>query len=105
VSVLTSTLQRTIQTAAHLPFAQQRLSALDEVNAGICEHMSYEQVAQAYPAVAQARAADKLGYRCVLAAPDPPSLSDSSQTDLGLTPCTHLSCLLLLPACLPPQVP
>lgn len=63
VSVLTSTLQRTIQTAAHLPFAQQRLSALDEINAGICEHMSYEQVAQAYPAVAQARAADKLGYR------------------------------------------
>jgi 6-phosphofructo-2-kinase/fructose-2,6-biphosphatase 2 len=63
VPVLTSTLQRTIQTAAHLRLPQQRLPALDEINAGICEHMSYQQVQQTYPAVAEARARDKLGYR------------------------------------------
>ena len=61
--VLTSTLQRTIQTASHLPFNQQRVKALDEINAGICEHMTYEQVAQVYPHVHEARAKDKLGYR------------------------------------------
>jgi hypothetical protein len=65
VPVFTSTLQRTIQTAAHLPFPQQRLPALDEINAGICEHMTYEQVQQRYPAVHEARSKDKLGYRWV----------------------------------------
>jgi broad specificity phosphatase PhoE len=62
--VLTSTLQRTIQTASCLPFTQQRLRELDEINAGVCEHMTYEQVAHTYPHIHEARASDKLGYRC-----------------------------------------
>lgn len=44
VVVWTSTLQRTIQTAAHLSYTQQNRPELDEINAGICDSMSYEQV-------------------------------------------------------------
>lgn len=62
--MLTSTLQRTIQTASCLPFTQQRLRELDEINAGVCEHMTYGQVAHTYPHIHEARARDKLGYRC-----------------------------------------
>ena len=61
--MLTSTLHRTIQTASCLPFTQQRLRELDEINAGVCEHMTYEQVAHTYPHIHEARARDKLGYR------------------------------------------
>lgn len=64
-AVLTSTLQRTIQTAAHLPFQQQHLPALNEINAGIAELMTYKQVQQHYPEVAAARSRDKLRFRCV----------------------------------------
>lgn len=63
--MLTSTLQRTIQTAAHLPFQQRRVAALNEINAGICEHMTYKEVAITYPAVHEARSKDKLGFRWV----------------------------------------
>ena len=66
VPVLTSTLQRTIQTASCLPFAQQQLRELDEINAGVCEHMTYEQVQHTYPHIHEARARDKLGYRWVI---------------------------------------
>jgi len=49
VSVWTSTLQRTIQTAAQLPFAKLRWKALDEIDAGICDGMTYAQIAEKYP--------------------------------------------------------
>lgn len=63
VSVWTSTLQRTIQTAAALPFAKLRWKALDEIDAGICDGMSYAQIAEKYPAEFEARKKDKLRYR------------------------------------------
>jgi broad specificity phosphatase PhoE len=44
VSVWTSTLQRTILTAAGLPFAKLKWKALDEIDAGICDGMTYAQV-------------------------------------------------------------
>jgi hypothetical protein len=42
--VWTSTLQRTILTAAGLPFAKLKWKALDEIDAGICDGMTYAQV-------------------------------------------------------------
>lgn len=44
VSVWTSTLQRTILTAAGLPFAKLKWKALDEIDAGVCDGMTYAQV-------------------------------------------------------------
>lgn len=44
VSVWTSTLQRTIATAAGLPFPRLRWKALDEIDAGVCDGMTYAQV-------------------------------------------------------------
>jgi hypothetical protein len=44
VSVWTSTLQRTIHTAARLPFAKLKWKALDEIDAGICDGMTYAEV-------------------------------------------------------------
>jgi broad specificity phosphatase PhoE len=63
--VWTSTLQRTISTAANLPFAKLKWKALDEIDAGICDGMTYGGIAQQYPAEFEARKHDKLRYRCV----------------------------------------
>eukprot|EP00878_Enallax_costatus_P001097 GHUV01001234.1.p1 GENE.GHUV01001234.1~~GHUV01001234.1.p1 ORF type:complete len:335 (+),score=87.84 GHUV01001234.1:377-1381(+) len=63
VSVWTSTLQRTIQTAASLPFAKLRWKALDEIDAGICDGMTYAEIAEKYPNEFEARKKDKLRYR------------------------------------------
>ncbi len=37
--------------------------ALDEINAGICDGMTYEDIAQRYPEEYAARKKDKLRYR------------------------------------------
>mmetsp|Transcript_6882 Transcript_6882/g.17136 ORF Transcript_6882/g.17136 Transcript_6882/m.17136 type:complete len:656 (-) Transcript_6882:490-2457(-) len=63
VSVWTSTLKRTIQTAAYLPFPKLRWKALDEIHAGSCDGLTYEQIHQDHPDEFAARAADKLRYR------------------------------------------
>ncbi|MBI2201716.1 MAG: histidine phosphatase family protein [Armatimonadetes bacterium] len=62
-NVYTSTRQRTIQTAAFLGVEPEPLGALDEIDAGLCEGLTYEEIADRFPAEAAARAADKLGYR------------------------------------------
>jgi len=36
---------------------------LDEIYAGVCDGMTYEEIAQVYPEEAAARKADKFGYR------------------------------------------
>ncbi|PNW72565.1 hypothetical protein CHLRE_16g691888v5 [Chlamydomonas reinhardtii] len=63
VAVWTSTLKRTIETARSLPFPKLRWKALDEINAGICDGMTYEGIADKYPDEAAARKRDKLRYR------------------------------------------
>jgi 6-phosphofructo-2-kinase/fructose-2,6-biphosphatase len=63
VCVWTSTLRRTIQTAAHLPYAKLRWKALDEIDAGVCDGLTYEEIARRFPQEAAARARDKLRYR------------------------------------------
>ncbi|WP_438017588.1 6-phosphofructo-2-kinase/fructose-2,6-bisphosphatase [Sorangium sp. So ce315] len=63
VNVWTSTLRRTIQTAR--PITQNHVAwrALDEIDAGVCEGMTYEEIRQQMPEVFHARAADKFRYR------------------------------------------
>ncbi len=62
-TVWTSTLRRTIQTAEVLPWEKLHLPALDEIEAGICNGMTYEEVAQRWPEDFAARKADKLRFR------------------------------------------
>ncbi|GLI68462.1 hypothetical protein VaNZ11_012887 [Volvox africanus] len=63
VAVWTSTLKRTIETARFLPFPKLRWKALDEIDAGICDGMTYEQIAEQYPQEFEMRKKDKLRYR------------------------------------------
>lgn len=61
--VWTSTLRRTIETAEPLGMPFSRLRALDEIDAGVCDGMTYDEVARAMPAEYAARKADKFRYR------------------------------------------
>ena len=61
--VWTSTLKRTIQTARHIPFPKLRWKALDEIDAGICDGMTYDEVKEKMPEEFEARQKDKLRYR------------------------------------------
>jgi len=62
-TIWTSTLQRTIQTAAPMQRHTHQLKVLDEIDAGICDGMTYEQIAEQMPGEYARRSADKLGYR------------------------------------------
>jgi 6-phosphofructo-2-kinase/fructose-2,6-biphosphatase 2 len=44
LTVWTSTLHRTQQTAAFLPFPKLAWKALDELDAGVCDGMTYEEI-------------------------------------------------------------
>mmetsp|Transcript_33362 Transcript_33362/g.94519 ORF Transcript_33362/g.94519 Transcript_33362/m.94519 type:complete len:475 (-) Transcript_33362:36-1460(-) len=63
VSVWTSTLKRTIETAEYLPFPKLRWKALDEIHAGVFDSHSYEQIKESHPEEYAARKANKLAYR------------------------------------------
>jgi broad specificity phosphatase PhoE len=63
MTVWTSTLRRTIQTALPLTAKPQAYRALDEIDAGVCDGMTYEQIREQMPEVYAARKADKFRYR------------------------------------------
>lgn len=63
LAVWTSSLRRTISTAAPLTSKPVVWRALDEIDAGECEGMTYEQIRVQMPAVHAARSADKFRYR------------------------------------------
>lgn len=63
VAVWTSTLQRTIATAALLPFPKVQWKALDEIQAGVCDGMTYAEIKAEMPEEHEARKRDKLRYR------------------------------------------
>jgi 6-phosphofructo-2-kinase/fructose-2,6-biphosphatase len=63
VAVWTSTLNRTIATAAGLPYPKVQWKALDEIQAGVCDGMTYREVKEEMPAEHAARKEDKLRYR------------------------------------------
>jgi broad specificity phosphatase PhoE/predicted kinase len=61
--VWTSTLRRTIETAEIVGRPYRPLRALDEIDAGVCDGMTYAEIAATMPTEYQARAADKFRYR------------------------------------------
>lgn len=65
LTVWTSTLRRTIATAQHLPKEYHRLQwkALDELDAGVCDGLTYQEIADRYPEDFRARDDDKFNYR------------------------------------------
>lgn len=63
LTVWTSTLQRTIETARELPYTKLTWKALDELDAGVCDGMTYEEIEAAYPEDYANRDDDKFNYR------------------------------------------
>ena len=63
MSVWTSQLQRTRQTVAQMPRMSVCWRALNEIDAGVCEGLTYAEVAKKFPDVAEQRKLDKLRYR------------------------------------------
>lgn len=61
--VWTSWLKRTIQTVSDIPAPQERWKALNEIDAGICEEMTYEEIKEQYPDDFAARDCNKFAYR------------------------------------------
>jgi len=63
LTVWTSTLQRTIQTGQFLPYNKLTWKSLDELDAGVCDGMTYEEIEKAYPEDFANRDEDKFNYR------------------------------------------
>ncbi|KAG9103679.1 Fructose-2,6-bisphosphatase [Ceratobasidium sp. 370] len=61
--VWASTLQRTIETSAQLSYPKLAWKSLDELDAGVCDGMTYEEIEAAYPEDFEARDDDKFNYR------------------------------------------
>ncbi|XP_034947081.1 6-phosphofructo-2-kinase/fructose-2,6-bisphosphatase-like isoform X2 [Chelonus insularis] len=61
--VLTSRLRRTIATARGIEAPQEHVAELNELDAGICEGLSYEEMQEHYPQEFAWRDQDKLRYR------------------------------------------
>ncbi|CAN8295195.1 unnamed protein product [Cochlearia groenlandica] len=63
-SIWTSTLQRTILTASSIVgFPKVQWRALDEINSGVCDGMTYEEIKKNMPEEYESRKKDKLRYR------------------------------------------
>lgn len=63
LTVWTSTLKRTAQTARCLPYEKLSWKALDELDSGVCDGLTYAEIAQNYPEDFKARDDDKYNYR------------------------------------------
>lgn len=59
----TSCLKRTIQTAKDIDAPKEHLTALNELDTGVCDGLTYEEIAERYPAEFAARDGDKFHYR------------------------------------------
>ncbi|KAL0490680.1 6-phosphofructo-2-kinase [Acrasis kona] len=62
ITVWTSTMKRTMMTSSQIPYDKLQWRQLDEIDAGICEGMTYAQVEESMPKEFAARQADKFGY-------------------------------------------
>ena len=63
LNVWTSTLVRTIETAKHLKYQKFQFPQLDDINTGIFNHLTFEEVKTAYPDICKMRNKHKLTYR------------------------------------------
>jgi broad specificity phosphatase PhoE/predicted kinase len=65
--IFTSSHRRTLQTAEPIAACQKHctviaLAEFDEIHAGICEGLTYEEIKERFPRIALARTSDKYGY-------------------------------------------
>ncbi|KAJ2829683.1 Fructose-2,6-bisphosphatase [Coemansia furcata] len=63
LTIWTSTLQRTSETAAGLPYKKMQWKALDELDAGLCDGLTYEDVEEQYPEEYAMRDENKFEFR------------------------------------------
>ncbi|KAJ3603370.1 hypothetical protein NHX12_031112 [Muraenolepis orangiensis] len=63
LKVWTSQMKRTIQTAEVLGVPYEQWKALNEINAGVCEEMMYEEIQESFPLEFAMRDQDKFRYR------------------------------------------
>ncbi|TIA45902.1 bifunctional 6-phosphofructo-2-kinase/fructose-2,6-bisphosphate 2-phosphatase [Aureobasidium pullulans] len=63
LTVWTSTLKRTIQTSRYLPFEKLSWKALDELDSGVCDSLTYAEIEEQFPADFKSRDEDKYNYR------------------------------------------
>ncbi|CAL8255371.1 unnamed protein product [Arctogadus glacialis] len=63
LKVWTSHMKRTIQTAEALGLPYEQWKALNEIDAGVCEDMTYEEIQEHYPEEFALRDQDKYRYR------------------------------------------
>ncbi|KAI2663704.1 6-phosphofructo-2-kinase/fructose-2,6-bisphosphatase 4 [Labeo rohita] len=63
LKVWTSQMKRTIQTAEALGVPYEQWKALNEIDAGVCEEMMYEEIQEHYPLEFALRDQDKYRYR------------------------------------------
>uniref|UniRef100_A0A8C7Y760 6-phosphofructo-2-kinase/fructose-2,6-bisphosphatase 2 n=1 Tax=Oryzias sinensis TaxID=183150 RepID=A0A8C7Y760_9TELE len=63
LKVWTSQLRRTIQTAEELGVPYEQWKILNEIDAGVCEEMTYEMIQQTFPEEFALRDQDKYHYR------------------------------------------
>lgn len=63
LQVWTSTLKRTQQTGSFLPYPKKTWKALDELDAGSCDGLTYDEIAERFPDDFKARDENKFGYR------------------------------------------
>lgn len=61
--IWTSWTKRAIETVEEIAAPQERWKALNEIDAGICEEMTYDEIAQKHPHIYTARGEDKFTYR------------------------------------------
>ncbi|CRL00079.1 CLUMA_CG013360, isoform A [Clunio marinus] len=61
--IWTSELRRTISTVQNIPGPRATLKDLNEINAGICEGLTYEEIQERFPSEFAWRDQDKLKYR------------------------------------------
>jgi broad specificity phosphatase PhoE len=62
-AVWTSTLRRTRRTAEPLGLPTRELGALDEIDGGVCDGLTYDEIRVEFPDEYEARQEDKLRYR------------------------------------------
>jgi len=63
VTIWTSTLKRPIQTSQYMPYPKVQFKCLDELNSGVCDGFTYEQIEKQYPQDYAERDKDKFNYR------------------------------------------
>lgn len=63
LKVWTSNLNRTVETAEHIDAQKESWKALNEISAGVCEEMTYQEIQEIFPEEFALRDQDKFYYR------------------------------------------